>query len=441
MNRWKRKQEKPSLVCRLIGLLLFVLFLNPLVAAESSLKMGTARIDITPDESVMLAGYGSRKEPSIGIHDRLYVRVIAFEQDSRRLVLVSTDVLGFYGGTYDFVVKAVQSELNIPPEDLLLCSIHTHSAPTLTVDDQQGYPSNLRYTRLLTERIVGAIRSALALSEPVRMGTARGDSPVGVNRRELRPDGSIVLGRNPGGIRDTEVRTLGIFNAAGELRGVVYNYATHATSLGAQNLLISGDLVGLAAAALEQRYPNATVATLIGPSADIDPWYRVLPGFNTEQGWIPETELLGRLLAAEVAQSLERIKPDREAAPISTISSTLHLPAKVRGRLSADPNANLPAAPLRLSAARLGDVAFLGISGEVLTEVGLAIKEASPFPFTLVVTHCNGAHGYLPPAQLYPEGGYEVETSPFAPEAAGIVVKEAMRLLNELAPEASNPVD
>ena len=62
----------------------------------------------------------------------------------------------------------------------------------------------------------------------------------------------------------------------------------------------------------------------------------------------------------------------------------------------------------------------------------MSIKAASPFKHTFVITHCNGAAGYLPPEHLYVEGGYEVESSPFAPKAADMVVKQAVKMLHEL---------
>ena len=72
------------------------------------------------------------------------------------------------------------------------------------------------------------------------------------------------------------------------------------------------------------------------------------------------------------------------------------------------------------------------LGAEVLTEIGLAIKTASPFETTMVVTHCNGSAGYLPPKRLYVEGGYEVESSPFASGAADEVVRRVVALLHEL---------
>ncbi|GAG22992.1 unnamed protein product, partial [marine sediment metagenome] len=82
--------------------------------------------------------------------------------------------------------------------------------------------------------------------------------------------------------------------------------------------------------------------------------------------------------------------------------------------------------------ARVGNVAFVGIGCEVLTEIGRAIKAASPYKHTFIITHCNGAAGYLVPENLYIEGGYEVRSSPFGPQAAAIVVKDAVGMLHGL---------
>jgi len=68
----------------------------------------------------------------------------------------------------------------------------------------------------------------------------------------------------------------------------------------------------------------------------------------------------------------------------------------------------------------------------VFNEIGRAIKAASPFKHTFVITHCNGGAGYLPTRQSYPQGGYEVLSSPFAPGAAEQVIQEAVGMLREL---------
>jgi hypothetical protein len=74
----------------------------------------------------------------------------------------------------------------------------------------------------------------------------------------------------------------------------------------------------------------------------------------------------------------------------------------------------------------------VGLGGEVFNEFGKAIKSASPFRTTFVMTHCNGAGGYVLTRPSYEEGGYEVQSSPFAPGAGEQLVEEVTRLLREL---------
>ncbi len=85
-----------------------------------------------------------------------------------------------------------------------------------------------------------------------------------------------------------------------------------------------------------------------------------------------------------------------------------------------------------MTVARIGQIALVGVGCELLTEVGMEIKEGSPFEYTFVISHCNGKAGYLPPKHLYEEGGYEINSTGFAPEAAGILVKESLRMLSDL---------
>lgn len=69
---------------------------------------------------------------------------------------------------------------------------------------------------------------------------------------------------------------------------------------------------------------------------------------------------------------------------------------------------------ITFAAARIADyIAFTGYNVEMLTEIGNRIREASPFKYTLVITHCNGYSGYLVPAELSKKGGFEVSSTLF----------------------------
>lgn len=393
----------------------------------NALAAGVVKVDITPQKPVKMSGYRGRKDPSAGVHDPLYARIVAFRHGSERLVLVSTDLIGFYS-TYEPICGAICQRFDLKPQEIFLSSTHTHSGPTPTLDED-GYPNNLEYTRHLKNTLLSAIGQALQELQPVQMGIARGYSPVGCNRREKQPDGTVKLGRNPYGPTDKEVLVLKLSRSDGTPVAAIFDYATHATSLGPRNLLISSDVLGLAAQFVERHIePEVIAPVFAGASGDIDPWYRVLPSFDTANGWTPEPELLGTLLGVEVVRVFRDIQTSSPSGNIKTELVTLDLPAK-----KSDGGEDVPdTKPLNVTVAKIGDMALVGLGCELLTEIGMAIKAGSPFEHTFVITHCNGSAGYLPPKHLYEEGGYEINQTGFAPDAADLLVKETLQMLNRL---------
>jgi neutral ceramidase len=423
----------PNRISVVIVVLTIVLFCtsSPIFA----LQAGTAKIDVTPKKPVTMAGYGARKGLSTGVHDPLSARVVVFKNNGKRLVLVSSDLIGFYNGTAEYMRKAIMEEFQLGPCELFLSSIHTHAGPTLTINEENGHPNNFEYTESLKGKLIKVIREALSDFQPVNIGAGIGYSPVGSNRRQLVFDNSgnssIRLGRNPYGPTDKEVLVAKVSNEDGQTIAALFDYATHATCLGGKNYTISGDVIGLAEQFVEKILGQDVIAAAFaGASGNIDPWYRVLPAFNTEPGWIPEPELLGTMLGEEAVHVFRDIDNVSGGGEIVTAFTSLELPGKQRNETEI--KKNIPPSPFNVTAARVGDIAFVGLSGEILTEIGMAIKAGSPYKHTFVITHCNGETGYLPPEHLYIEGGYEVRSSPFAPKAADMVVKQAVKMLHEL---------
>ncbi len=403
--------------------------------AAAALRAGAARTDITPDKPIRMAGYAARTKLSEGVHDPLLARVVVFESDGRQLVLVSTDLIGFYGGTAEHFREIILKEFELEPGELFLSSVHTHAGPGLTIDKNEGHPNNLAYTKKLEGTLVKLIGEAIDDLGPVRLGTGVGYSPVGINRRQLRFDSSgnsqIRLGRNPYGPTDKEVLVTKLTRPDGEVFAALFDYATHGTSLGGKNLVVSGDVLGLAEQFAEKILgPDVIVAGFAGASGNIDPWFRVLPAFNTEPGWIPEPVLLGTLLGEEVVNVFRDIDKVSEGTRIGTAFVALELPGKPRGEGKIEKDQ--PPTVLNITVARIGDIGFVGLGAEVLTEIGMSIKAASPCRHTFVITHCNGAASYIAPEHLHIEGGYEINSSPFAPHAAEMAVKQAVKMLHEL---------
>jgi len=407
--------------------------------ASGPLKAGVAKIDITPDKPVMLSGYAARNKLSTGIHDPLSARAIVFERDGKRLMLITADIIGFgFGrGISEDVRKEVIAECRLEPSDLFLAAVHTHSAPTITLDETKGHPNNVEYTKALQPRIVELAKAAVAALAPVEIGIGSGSVPVGVNRREtkINKEGKpyIDLGRNPAGPTDPEVQVVKVMNLdTGTPLAIVFGYATHSTALGQDSYEVSGDIHGLASQFVEKHLGNGVIVpAFAGASGNIDPWFRTLPKFETANGWVPEPILMSTMLGEEVVHVYRRIQKGSADGPIRSAMKTISLPGKAREPVKEEPK-EIPPTPITITVARLGDLAIVGLGGEIFCEIGREIKKASPFPMTLVITHCNGSAGYMPTRASYPDGGYEVRGSRFAPGADEKVVEEIVWMLNEL---------
>jgi hypothetical protein len=80
----------------------------------------------------------------------------------------------------------------------------------------------------------------------------------------------------------------------------------------------------------------------------------------------------------------------------------------------------------------LGDrVAWVSLPGEMFVELGLAVKKASPFPYTLIAELANGSVGYVPDRAAYAQGNYEVVSARCAEGSGERLVEVAERLLKE----------
>ena len=71
---------------------------------------------------------------------------------------------------------------------------------------------------------------------------------------------------------------------------------------------------------------------------------------------------------------------------------------------------------------------------EVFVEIGLEIKEKSPFQHTFLIELANGGYGYLPTPQQHELGGYEtwLGTNKVQKDASVILTNNLLELLMEL---------
>jgi hypothetical protein len=81
---------------------------------------------------------------------------------------------------------------------------------------------------------------------------------------------------------------------------------------------------------------------------------------------------------------------------------------------------------------KIGDFVLVSSPAEVLVEVGLNVKNASPFEYTYMAAYSNGYIHYGPPASEYPKGGYEVTECLLAPEWQALYETKAQEVITRL---------
>ena len=64
-----------------------------------------------------------------------------------------------------------------------------------------------------------------------------------------------------------------------------------------------------------------------------------------------------------------------------------------------------------------------------MTEMGMEIKKRSPYPATMIITHCNGSSGYICTNKAFTEGGYEVKVSRLMPGVEKPLVDKCLEVI------------
>ena len=378
------------------------------------LRVGAARVDITPapDAALPLSGYGGRTEGFKGIHDDLNVRAIVVDDGTNQAALVSCEVIGLSFPLVEKIVTRVAKESGIPSDRILLSAIHTHAAPALGTYNEpvEGTVAQRRaeYVQRLEDAVAAAVKQARSRLQPARVGFGTGKVSVNANRRARTADGGWMLGNNPEGVSDKTVAVIRFDDSSGVPIAIYANYSVHATVLGPANLQVSSDLPGAASRAVEKHYGGTVVAPWTsGAAGDQDPIYRTGTDFRN-------VAALGQILADEIVRVADAIKTStngRVRGFQKMVSCpgkrTVQTPGPAREyRIEdADP------VPIRLSLVLIHDIALAGVSGEVLTNIGLRLKRESSFNRTMMVTHTNGSSGYLPDDAAYDQVSYEIITT------------------------------
>ena len=338
------------------------------------------------------------------------------------------DILAVSNAFAEKMGREIERQFGIPQQNVLLCTTHTHAAPTAAYHQSDE----------MTARILAMVKDAVDNLEPALVGAAKGDCNVNINRCARTATGNALggwwLGQNPDGPADKTMHVVKFQSVDGRPIAILANYAAHGTTMGQDNMQISGDHPGACCRFVEDHYgDDVVVAWTSGAAGDIDPIYAYRNDFG---GRISPVDLLGRIQGEEVIRLAEEIKAN-EPGIIQARMSVVAAPGRknLSGKgfrpdgsyefVDADP------VDVRLSVLQLGNIAICGVSAEVLTLVGQRFKERSPLENTMMLTHANGDSGYLPNDEAYEHIGYEILVTPFQRGVERLAIDELLRLLNE----------
>jgi hypothetical protein len=426
------------------------------MAAENTLRVGAAKVDITPAP-------GDLPELYRGIHDRVYARAIVIESDGIRAALVTLDVGAIPTPLWQTVSSRAESELAIDKEHLLLTATHTHSVPRQQSD---AFP----------DLVIQAIREAMADLQPARMAWGTGESTININRTMINPDtGLWDEGPNYDGPSDKTVAVVNFATLAGEPIAVYYNYAVHGVISG-QLDEVSGDIPGAASRYIEEALGEDVVAVWsLGAAGDQNPIFfqqtydlrqiriddyaargedisnAMLPGGMGLDRNNPDVVMLmnqqrqmldtmGQMLGEEVLHVMRAgLERPLMSAVIRGRQATVTCPGRLRTDSGREgyPGTYVPGddVTILLSMLRIGDVYLGGVNAEIFNLIAQRLKHESVHKHTMMVTLTNGTanSGYVPHDGAFGFNTFEVLSSRLqAGCAEGAIVNGLLDLMAQV---------
>lgn len=462
---------------------------------QTILNAGAMHVDITPPIGLAMAGYGGRDRAAEAVREPLQATAIALEQGSEACALVTGDLIGVTPAVTRAVRERVARLSSLAPERVFVSATHTHWGPALEPADY--FPTHLNqsvspeYTADLALRLASAVVQAWNCRGPAvaLAGTGKADL-VSFNRRPVGADGKVVMsltmdlaqalvasregarlaktwvkGAGPGqrlseplsglggvraGVTDPAVPVLKLVRPDGTPIAAALAFGCHAVCGADPDSFYhySPDWPGYARTVLE-RLLGCPALVMAGPAGDQVP--RVRRGDARRR--------IGHSIGAEALRIWELLDGPG-IGPLGVASRTIHVPvralptvAEAEAALAAKPDPKGTGAVMEreiLGLARryagrrhlecevwamaLGDRwGLVGLPGEILAEIGLQIRQQSPFAHTAVIELAMDSPGYFPTDAARLEGGYEPTWSPAGPGAEAALVAGAVAVLKDAA--------
>jgi len=446
---------------------------------SSNLKVGYARVNITPPMGVNIAGY-YKVRIADGVLDELEACAVAVSSGETTVLLMTIDHCGVTKVFLDEWRENIEKATGVPKEAIFIHSTHTHTGPVLIKNHSN--PLTQQYEIFLASRVVDVASFALADMKDAKMGIGTGEAKnVAFIRRYRMKDGTAQT--NPGvnnpdivapiGITDESVHVVR-FDRAGAESVVLVNFANHPDVVGGNK--ISSDWPGMTRRQVEKAIENTKCIFFNGAQGDVN-HVNVHPKagdfndmFNDFDGCsrgYGHARHIARVVTGAVMSVYDKVeyleadnvkymqkiveipsnKPTPEQLPLAHKYNDLHnsgrddlIPYEAMMLTTVVAEAarmvrleNAPETfPMLFSAVSIGDVALFGIPGEPFNGVGRGLKEAEGWKMVIPCCLTNSSEGYFPMMDSYDEGGYEARSSNFKAGVAERIIEEGKEILASL---------
>jgi hypothetical protein len=402
---------------------LFVCLSLPLAAAPpAGLRLGSARVEITPPLGFPMEGYESRKQGSTGVHDPLFARVVVVKSAETSIAFVACDLVGFVSDT---VIKGAREKFGI--QHVLILSSHTHGGPSTSIWDSydvagpdRTWPSPEKsWYAAAEEKLLRTIGEAARQLEPVTLVPALDFVYLGYNRRLVDDAGNTkMLWRNserkPTHPLDPRIGLMVFRNAGGEPRAVIVNYACHAVVLGPDNLQISADYPGVMCDYVEKQLGGKAICLFAqGAAGDINPYDATMPVKDGAFEAVRKTGLaIGEKVVEAVRQSARR---KGGAGKIQVTHDVLEFPHRWK-----------PEKKVRVGMDTIlfdRNLAVVTLPGEPFVDFQLDLAAKSEIEYTYLFGYTYTGDGqwadYIPTIEAASQGGYGAGYNTFIGVGAG----------------------
>lgn len=455
------------------AIILLVLCLSSFPGHGGELQVGAASVKITPPLGVPMAGYYSERLAE-GVHDDLCAKAVVLEKDGIKAALVALDLISTQRDFVEVARQEIEQKAHISADHVMISATHAHTGPILSGRSKRNdaiggnSPIAEAFTTSLASLIAQSVQEANANLVPASAAVGLGcEAQLSFNRRFHMKDGTV--GWNPGRLNpnilrpvapiDPDVPVVYFESQKRKPLATYVNFTMHLDTVG--GLQLSADYPYTLSRLLgEFKGKEMVTVFTIGAAGDIN---HINVNWANPQKGHGEAARIGTILAAEVLKTFERLEtlePQRLAARSEVVKLPLpklepgdlekarEIAARHSDKKSPQPTfletvkayrvldvADRDGEPLEaeVQVISLGqDVAWVALPGEIFVEIGLAIKAASPFKYTIIAELANGSLGYVPTKRAYPEGNYEVISARCAEGSGEMLVEAALRLLRDL---------